>query len=312
MSKKKHRLVTRSDMDGLVCAVLLKHLDMIDDIKFVHPKDMQDGIIDITGNDITTNLPYVKGVGVAFDHHLSETVRNKEIQSNHIILPDAPSAAEVVYQFYGGEAKFPDKFKPMMDAANKADTANFSKKEIISPRGWDMLSFLMDSRTGLGRFREFRISNYALMMDLIDSCKDHTIEEIMEIPDVIERVDLYNKYTDEFIDQLQRCSTLHGNVVVLDLREEEIIYPGNRFMIYALFPETNVSIHKIWGFKKQNTVFAVGKSIINKSSTANIGDLMLNFNGGGHMAAGTCQVPHDVSDAVLEEILLNITEKVTA
>jgi nanoRNase/pAp phosphatase (c-di-AMP/oligoRNAs hydrolase) len=312
MNKKKHRLVTRSDMDGLVCAVLLKHLDMINDIKFVHPKDMQDGIIDITGNDITTNLPYVPGVGVAFDHHLSETVRNKEIQSNHIILPDAPSAAEVVYQFYGGEAKFPDKFKPMMDAANKADTANFSKKEIISPRGWDMLSFLMDSRTGLGRFREFRISNYALMMDLIDSCKDHTIEEIMEIPDVIERVDLYNKYTDEFIDQLQRCSTLDDNVVVLDLREEEIIYPGNRFMIYALFPETNVSIHKIWGFKKQNTVFAVGKSIINKSSTANIGDLMLNFNGGGHMAAGTCQVPHDVSDAVLEEILLNITEKVTA
>jgi nanoRNase/pAp phosphatase (c-di-AMP/oligoRNAs hydrolase) len=299
-------------MDGLVCAVLLKHLDMIDDIKFVHPKDMQDGIINITANDITTNLPYVPGVGVAFDHHLSETVRNKELQSNHIILPDAPSAAEVVYQFYGGEAKFPDKFKPMMDAANKADAAMFSKKEIISPRGWEMLSFLMDSRTGLGRFRDFRISNYALMMDLIDACKDHTIEEIMEIPDVVERVELYNKYSNEFIDQLQRCSTLHDNVVVLDLRQEEIIYPGNRFMIYALFPDTNVSIHKIWGFKKQNTVFAVGKSIINRSSTANIGNLMLNFNGGGHMAAGTCQVPHDTADAVLEEIILNIREKVTA
>ncbi len=312
MNKKKHRLVTRSDMDGLVCAVLLKHLNMIDDIKFVHPKDMQDGIIDITENDITTNLPYVAGVGIAFDHHLSETIRNKEIQSNHVILPDAPSAAEVVYQFYGGEAKFPDKFKPMMDAANKADTANFSKKEIINPKGWELLSFLMDSRTGLGRFREFRISNYALMMDLINACKDHDIEKIMEIPDVVERVNLYNKYTDEFIDQLQRCSTLHDNVVVLDLREEEIIYPGNRFMIYALFPDTNVSIHKIWGFKKQNTVFAVGKSIINKSSTANIGDLMLNFNGGGHMAAGTCQVAHDVADAVLEEILLNLKEKVTA
>lgn len=312
MSKKKHRLVTRSDMDGLVCAVLLKHLDMIDDIKFVHPKDMQDGIIDITGNDITTNLPYVPGVGIAFDHHLSETIRNKEIQSNHIILPDAPSAAEVVYQFYGGEAKFPNKFKPIMDAANKADAANFSKKEIINPKGWELLSFLMDSRTGLGRFREFRISNYALMMDLIDACKDRSIEEIMEIPDVVQRIDLYNRYTDEFIDQLQRCSTLHNNVVVLDLREEEIIYPGNRFMIYALFPDTNVSIHKIWGFKKQNTVFAVGKSIINKSSTANIGDLMLNFNGGGHMAAGTCQVAHDVADAVLEEILLNLKEKVVA
>lgn len=312
MREKKHRLVTRSDMDGLVCAVLLKHLDLINDIKFVHPKDMQDGIIEITENDITTNLPYVKGVGIAFDHHLSETVRNKEIQSNHIILPDAPSAAEVVYQFYGGEAKFPDRFIPLMEAANKADAAMFSKKEIISPRGWDMLSFLMDSRTGLGRFRDFTISNYNLMMNLIDACKDHTIDEIMELPDVVERIELYNKYSKEFINQLQRCSTIKNNVVVLDLRNEEIIYPGNRFMIYALFPETNVSIHQIWGFQKQNTVFAVGKSIINRSSHANIGDVMLNFNGGGHMAAGTCQVPHDIADVVLDEIVLSMSEKVYA
>src|SRR6188508_1959806 len=51
----KYRLVTRSDFDGLVCAVLLRHLDMIDDIKFVHPKDMQDGKIPVTERDISTN-----------------------------------------------------------------------------------------------------------------------------------------------------------------------------------------------------------------------------------------------------------------
>ncbi len=311
MINNKHRLVTRSDMDGLVCAVLLKHLDLIDDIKFVHPKDMQDGIIEITENDITTNLPYVDGVGIAFDHHLSETVRNKKIKSNHIILPDAPSAAEVVYHFYGGEAKFPKKFTPMMDAANKADAAMFTKKDILNPTGWELLSFLMDSRTGLGRFRDFTISNYNLMMNLIDACKDHTIDEIMELDDVKERVELYNKYSEEFIDQLKRCSTIHDNVVVLDLREEEIIYPGNRFMIYALFPETNVSIHRIWGFKKQNTVFAVGKSIINRTSEANIGDIMLNYNGGGHMAAGTCQVSHEIADTVLVDIIESLKEKVT-
>jgi len=311
MITQKHRLVTRSDMDGLVCAVLLKHMNMIDEIKFVHPKDMQDGIIDITENDITTNLPYVNGVGIAFDHHLSETVRNKEIKHNHIILPDAPSAAEVVYQYYGGDAKFPKHFKPMMEAANKADAAMFSKSDIIDPQGWDLLSFLMDSRTGLGRFRDFRISNYNLMMDLIDACKDHTIDEIMQMPDVVERIELYNKYREEFVTQLKRCSTIHGNVVVLDLRDEEIIYPGNRFMIYALYPETNVSIHHIWGFKKQNTVFAVGKSIVNRSSKANIGDIMLSYNGGGHMAAGTCQVPHEVADAVLEDIIETLKEKET-
>ncbi len=306
---KRYRLVTRSDMDGLITAVLLKHLDLIDDIKFVHPKDMQDGIIEITKNDMTTNLPYVEGVGIAFDHHLSETVRNKEIKQNHIILPDAPSAAEVVYQYYGGSNVFPERFNDMMDAANKADAAMFTKQDIIDPQGWEMLSFLMDSRTGLGRFRDFRISNYQLMMNLIDACKDHSIEEIMQMPDVVERVELYNRYKEEFIDQIKRCSTIHENVIVLDLREEEIIYPGNRFMIYALYPETNVSIHKMWGFQKQNTVLAVGKSIINRSSSANIGELMLNYNGGGHMAAGTCQVPHHISESVLEDVIESLKEK---
>jgi len=307
---KRYRLVTRSDMDGLVCAVLLKHLDLIDDIKFVHPKDMQDGIIEIGKGDMTTNLPYVEGVGIAFDHHLSETVRNKAIKNNHVILPDAPSAAEVVYQYYGGSNIFPEKFNDMMDAANKADAAMFTKMDILDPSGWEMLSFLMDSRTGLGRFRDFRISNYALMMDLIDACKDHTIDKIMQMPDVLERVELYNRYKSEFINQLKHCSTLHDNVVVLDLRNEEVIYPGNRFMIYALYPETNVSIHMIWGFQKQNTVLAVGKSIVNRSSSANIGDLMLNYEGGGHMAAGTCQVPHDISESVLEDVIENLKEKV--
>ncbi len=306
---KRYRLVTRSDMDGLITAVLLKHLDLIDDIKFVHPKDMQDGIIEITNNDMTTNLPYVEGVGIAFDHHLSETVRNKEIRKNHIILPDAPYAAEVVYQYYGGSNVFPARFNDMMDAANKADAAMFTKQDIIDPQGWEMLSFLMDSRTGLGRFRDFRISNYQLMMNLIDACKDHSIEEIMQMPDVLERVELYNRYKEEFIDQIKRCSTIHENVIVLDLREEEIIYPGNRFMIYALYPETNVSIHKMWGFQKQNTVLAVGKSIINRSSSANIGELMLNYNGGGHMAAGTCQVPHHISESVLEDVIESLKEK---
>ena len=303
---KKFRLVTRSDMDGLVCAVILKQLGLVDEIKFVHPKDMQDGAITITENDIITNLPYVKIAHLVFDHHESESIRNGEAD-NYIIIPDAPSAARVVYDYYSKNNDLSSIREDMMIAVDKADAAQFSKEDILNPQGWELLSFLMDSRTGLGRFREFRISNYELMMDLIDYCHYHGINDIMKLPDVKERVDLFNKYSQEFKDQLKRCSTIHNNLIVLDLRNEEIIYPGNRFMIYAMYPETNISIHVLWGFKKQNTVFATGKSIINRSSKTNVGELMLKYNGGGHNAAGTCQIDNDNCENVLQELITAIT-----
>lgn len=303
--ENKYRLITRSDMDGLVCGTLLKYIGVIDEITFVHPKDMQDGKIEVTSTDITTNLPYVEGVHMAFDHHFSETLRNEK-KDNHIIDPDAPSAAEVVYQYYGGSQKFPPRFTDMMDAANKADSASFSKDDILDPRGWDLLSFLMDSRTGLGRFREFTVSNYQLMMDLIDYCADHNIDEILALPDVKERVDLYNKYEDEFEDQLNRCSSIYDNVIIIDYRKEDIIYPGNRFLIYAMYPKVNISIHAVWGKDKQNVVFSTGKSIINKSSKSNVGELMLKYGGGGHKAAGGCQIDHDKCEDVLKELIKQI------
>ena len=304
----KYRLVTRSDFDGLVCAVLLKELDLIDDIKFVHPKDMQDGIIDITPNDITTNLPYVPGCYLAFDHHLSEISRSgNSTKQNHIIDPKAPSAARVVYDYYGGKSVFPDAWDDMMAAVDKADAAQFSKDEILNPEGWVLLNYLMDSRTGLGRFREFRISNYQLMMELIDYCRNHTIDEIIALPDVQERVDLYFEQADKFTQQVSECSTVYDNLVLLDLRDQEIIYAGNRFMIYALYPQCNISIHQMWGFQKQNTVFAVGKSILDRSSKTNVGELCLQYGGGGHMAAGTCQVDNDTCDETRDALIKAIT-----
>lgn len=305
---KKFRLVTRSDMDGLVCAVILKQLELIDEIKFVHPKDMQDGTIVITENDIVTNLPYVPQAHLVFDHHESETLRNEKAD-NHIIIADAPSAARVVYDYYVKDNDLSMIREDMMAAVDKADAAQFSKEDILDPKGWDLLSFLMDSRTGLGRFRDFRVSNYQLMMDLIDYCHDHGIEDIMELPDVKERVDLYEMYADDFKEQLKRCSTMYKNLVVLDLREEEVIYPGNRFMIYALFPEQNISIHVINGYKDQNTVFAVGKSILDRSSKTNVGELMLSYGGGGHPAAGTCQVDNEKAELVLKELVEKINAK---
>ncbi|HLA35633.1 MAG TPA: exopolyphosphatase [Rhodocyclaceae bacterium] len=302
----KYRLVTRSDFDGLVCAVLLKRLDMIDEIKFVHPKDMQDGKIEITDNDITTNLPFVPGVRLAFDHHLSETFRNPGERPNHIIYPDAPSAARVVYEHFGGKNKFPPEWSEMMTAVDKADSAQFSMEDVLHPKAWVLMNFLMDARTGLGRFGTFRVSNYNLMMDLIDYCKDHPIEEILELPDVLERSKLYFEHEAKFKDQIQRCAKVYGNLVVLDLRHEETIFAGNRFVIYALFPQCNISIHVLWGLKQQNTVFATGKSIFDRRSATNVGELMLQYGGGGHLAAGTCQVDNDKADAVLPELIAKI------
>jgi nanoRNase/pAp phosphatase (c-di-AMP/oligoRNAs hydrolase) len=300
---EKCRLVTRSDFDGLVCAALFKELEILDEIKFVHPKDMQDGLVEITDRDITTNLPYVAGVRLAFDHHESEALRLGEATENHIIIPGALSAARVVYDYFGGAERFTQVTEPLMDAVDKADSALFSLDEIRTPTGWILLSFLMDPRTGLGRFRDFRISNYQLMMALIDACLELSVDEVLDMPDVRERVTLYHEHAAAAQAQLLARSTVHGNLVVLDLREDDVIHPTNRFMIYALHPQCNMSIHVLWGLKQQNTVFAMGKSIVDRSSETDIGSLMLSYGGGGHEAAGTCQVANADAERVLSELI---------
>ncbi|GAA0503329.1 exopolyphosphatase [Paractinoplanes deccanensis] len=300
----KYRLVTRSDFDGLVCAVLLRHLDMIDEIKFVHPKDVQDGEVEVTENDILTNLPYAPGAHMVFDHHHSETLRNEGNLANHVIDADAPSAARVIYEHFGGAARFPKVSDDLMRAVDQADSAHYELDDILHPEGWTLLNFLMDSRTGLGRFREFRISNYQLMMQLIDACIEHQdVGEILALPDVAERAELFQSQYDLFVEQLKRVSRLDGDVVVVDLRDEEVIHAGNRFMVYALFPESRVSVHVIWGRQKLNTVFACGKSILDRSSPVDVGEVMLRYGGGGHVAAGTCQVPHEDAERVEREIV---------
>lgn len=304
MPASQYRLVTRSDFDGLVCGVLLKELDMIDEIAFVHPKDMQDGKIPISARDITTNLPYVPGCHLAFDHHSSELTRNGKRQpANYVMDPEAFSAARVVWRHFGGAQRFPRIKEDLLSAVDKADAALFSRDEILDPEGWALLSFLMDARTGLGRFRQFRISNYDLMMQLIEECRTHGVEEILELPDVKERVDLYRSHEAQFRAQLMRCAKVHDDVVVLDLRDEETIYAGNRFMIYALFPQCRVSMHVMWGVKRQNTVFAIGKSILDRGSPVDVGEICLAYGGGGHKAAGTCQVDNARAEQVKAELI---------
>lgn len=297
-----YRLVTRSDFDGLVCAMLLKEAKLIDDIAFVHPKDVQDGVVDITERDITTNLPYSPRAHLVFDHHASELVRNGTDHKNYVIDPDAPSAARVVYEHLGGPERFCNIGEDLMRAVDQADSADYEITDILEPRGWALLNFLMDPRTGLGRFHHFRVSNYELMMQLIDHCLENSVDQVLSLPDVAERVDLYWEQQELFKVQLERCTRLVGEVAIVDYREEEVVQAGNRFMVYALSPESTVSVHVIWGRQKQNTVLAVGKSILNRTNPVDIGSLMLGYGGGGHRNAGTCQVPHDQSQRCLDEI----------
>src|SRR3954452_10034617 len=302
---ERYRLVTRSDFDGLVCAALLKHLGILDDILFVHPKDVQDGKVEIGPNDVTTILPYNANAAISFDHHDSELLRVGDDKPNHVIVPGADSAARVVYEYYGGAEAFPG-IEELMEAVDKGDAAQFGLDEILRPTGWVLLNFLMDPRTGLGRFRDFRISNYQLMMQLIDTCTIMSVEEILETPDVAERVELYLAHAEAAAEQIRRCARVHGNLVVLSLRDEAVIHPTNRFMLYALFPQRNISIHVLWGLKQQNTVFATGKSILDRSSPTGVGELMLAYGGGGHEAAGTCQVANEDAERVLGELIARI------
>ena len=303
-----YRLITRSDMDGLVCAVLLQEIGLLGEIVFHHPKDMQDGKVAVTERDILTNLPYVPGCGLCFDHHASEALRNSGRPTpGYILQPDAKSAARVVYDHYGGKARFPRISDEMMDAVDKADSAGFSRDDVLQPQGWELLSFLMDARTGLGRFREFRISNYQLMMKLIDCCRDMPIVDILALPDVHERVELFFAQHPLFRDQLQRVARVHAKLVVLDLRDEPVIYAGNRFVVYAMFPQCDISMHVMWGREKMNTVYTVGKSIFDRGSPVPVGELMLEHGGGGHHAAGTCQGSNEGAEALKQALIERIS-----
>jgi len=303
---KKYRLVTRADFDGVVAGGLLIELGLIDDVVFAEPKAMQDGLVKITSNDITTNLPYVEGVHLCFDHHVSETERVGK-RDNHIIEANAPSAARVVYNYFGGKDKFPAIPDDLMDAVDRADSAQFTEEDILAPEPWTLLNYILDPRTGLSRFEHFEISHEQLMKDMMVYVRHHPVEEILAIPDVEERTHLYLEHEEKFELQLRDCSKVHNKVVVVDLRGESTVYAGNRFTIYAIFPACNVSVQLTNTANGEKTIMAVGKSILNRSNTTNIGSVMLEYGGGGHANAGTCQIETARADEVLKELIARLS-----
>lgn len=297
------RLVTRSDFDGLACAVLLREKGVITDYKFAHPKDLQDGIIEITSNDVLANVPYVAGCGMWFDHHTSEMER----VGNPLDVPGdsspLPSCARVIWNYYGGHEFFSKSLDPMMDAVDKVDSGQLSLEDIINPEGWVMLGLIMDPRTGLGRYRDYRISNCRLMENVVEYCRSMNANEILELFDIKERLDIYKRDLEPFKDMIKSNSKVYGKLVVTDLREQKNIYAGNRFMVYTMFPECNISMQIMWGIKRQNTVVTVGYSILNRTCAVNVGSLMLKYGGGGHPQVGTTQLANEKSEEIIPQII---------
>jgi nanoRNase/pAp phosphatase (c-di-AMP/oligoRNAs hydrolase) len=297
------RLITRSDFDGLACGAILLFLGIIDEWEFVHPKDIQDGLFHATDNDILANIPYVPGCKLWFDHHSSETERLGENAYFEGVSRKAPSCARVVYEYYGGDEKLGGHFAEMIRYVDKVDSADLTPDEIINASGWVLLGFIMDPRTGLGRFRNFTISNYDLMKKLASDCSSKNIEEIMALPDIKEREAAYHEQEKLFLDMLKKVIHVDGNVIVADLRGIETIYAGNRFLMYTMYPEQNISVWIVDGKNKQNCSITVGYSIINRSATVDVGSMLLKYGGGGHTQVGTCQVPYNDAEKTIADII---------
>lgn len=301
------RLITRSDFDGLACAVFLKEAGIIDRWKFAHPKDLQDGLVEVTADDCLANVPFVEGCGLWFDHHSSEQERNAYKGKYTGDSRPSPSAAHVIYDYYGGKEKFP-RFDALLNAVDKVDSAKLTIDEILHPEGWVLLGFIMDPRTGLGRFRDFRISNYQLMEACIDWCHTMDIDEILQQPDIQERVKLYWEQTEQFIDMVKKHTRVENNVIISDLRGLETIYAGNRFVIYSLYPEANISAWIVSGKGGQGCSCAVGHSVLVRTSPVDVGKLMLKYGGGGHPAVGTCQFSTETMNQRLPELLKELVD----
>ncbi|MCL1789659.1 MAG: exopolyphosphatase [Oscillospiraceae bacterium] len=296
------RLITRSDFDGLACGALLLEAGIIDNYTFAHPKDLQDGLVTVTEDDCLANVPFVEGCGLWFDHHSSEEERNAHKGKCEGESRRAPSCARIIYEYYGGKERFPQ-FDDLMEAVDKVDSGSLNKDEILNPKGWILVGFLMDPRTGLGRFRNFSISNYQLMEKLLVCCRTMTTAEILSMPDIIERITLYDEQMVKFKKMLAKHTEVRGDVIITDLREENPIFTGNRFLIYSLYPEQNISAWVVSGKGGKGCSVAVGYSILNRTSNVDVGALMLKYGGGGHKAVGTCQFSDENVEEQLPKLL---------
>jgi len=306
------RLFTRADFDGLVCAAILEELNIVDEITYIHPQDLQNNKIRVTGNDIIANAPFVEGCGLWFDHHCSEHER-LQLEGRYTGASElAPSAAQVVYRYFENKNGYNHKlrrFKELIAKANIIDSARFTQDDILNPQGYVLLSFLSDPRTGLGLRHTFRISNLELMKQMPRLLRTKSVKQILAMPDLQQRILVYWDETERYRQFLFKNSCIKGKAIFLDFRSVENPPIGNRFLEYVLHPEQNISIRLADLKNKGFTMISVGHSIINRTSQVNVGSLTLRYGGGGHRQVGACQVKCGEADKIVNEMLQFINTK---
>jgi hypothetical protein len=303
------RLITRMDFDGLACGAMLMELGVIDSWLLAQPKEIQDGLIEVTENDVLCNLPYAEGCGLWFDHHSSEIKRLGEDTFYNGASYPAPSAARVVYEYYNGRDCIPH-MEEMLLAVDKVDSGQLTIEEIINPKGWVLLGFIMDPRTGLERSHDrihtYTVDDNGLMEELMDACRDFDIDGLLMLPNVAERVEVYSQQTDLFRKMLVKHSRIDGEIVITDLRNEEHIRTGNRFLLYSLYPQQNISMWIEHVKETQQCLIAVGYSVINRTAKVDVGHLLLEYGGGGHSKVGSCRVNYNETDEIIKELIEKI------
>ena len=287
-------ILTRGDLDGMTASVLLTIAEKIREIRFAHPKDVQDGKVPCTEEDIVVNLPFVQGCGLWFDHHVSEEEKLDVIGPFKGRFEVAPSAARVVYNHYK-HAGF-ERFKDLLVATDNLDSAQLTVQDVADPQGWILLGYTLDPRTGLGpEFQKY-------FRWLVEYVKEVSIEKILQHPEVQKRITRVREEHEQFTNFLRTHSRQDGKVIVTDVRGVTEVPVGNRFLVYTLFPQAHSEMRILKG-KGGVTVFAVGASIFNRTCNVNIGRMLSEYGGGGHKGAGTCQIPPERAESAQKEIL---------
>jgi hypothetical protein len=290
------RLVTRGDLDGLTCAVVITTTEDIDEIVLIHPQDITDKRFAVTEDDILANLPYHPAVGKWFDHHILTDSNEKPPMKFEGAYALAPSAARVVYDYYRPKHPGLSKYAELVDETDRLDAAQLTREDVLDPQDYILVGYTLDPRTGLGDFQTY-------FKKLVNDFKTRPIEEIMGLPHVQERVAKIREMDAAFREATERCSRLEGNVVFTDFRSEAKIPVGNRFIVYTLFPTSNVSVRVHWGPSKQHVACAVGHSIFNRTNRVAVGELMSKYRGGGHKGAGTCLLPAETAERDIKDII---------
>ena len=296
------RLVTRGDLDGLTSAIIITMKEPIDEILLVHPQDITDKRIRITGNDVLANVPYHPEARMWFDHHLLTDSNEKPPEKFEGRYAIAPSAARLVYDYYLERDPNDERLKALatlVHETDRLDSAQLNPSDVEDPRSYILLGYTIDSRSGLGAFSDY-------FKKLVEWLKTMSIDDVLALPEVRDRVERLRRDQQEFKQLLQRNSFTLNNVVVTDLREIKQLPTGNRFLVYTLFPEQNVSLRVHWGPYHESVIAAVGHSIFNRTCNTSVGELMSRWGGGGHRGAGTCVLPLETAADAIDEILFEL------